>query len=56
MICSDGAKQNVDLMLTEIYRVLKPDGVYIVISHGEESKRKKYLKNLKKFNWTRTKY
>ena len=54
VVCSDGAKQNVDSMMTEIYRVLKPNGVYICVSHGGITTRKKYLKNLKKFNWERT--
>ena len=42
-------------MLSEIYRVLTPTGTYICVSHGTEKQRKKYLKNVKKFNWTITK-
>ena len=53
MICSDGAAQNVQSMLSEIYRVLSPSGVYICVSHGKTDQRKKYLKNLKKYNWSR---
>ena len=56
MVCSDGAVQNIQSMLSEIYRVLSPNGVYICISHGKEDQRKKYLKNLKKYNWDRTKH
>jgi ubiquinone/menaquinone biosynthesis C-methylase UbiE len=43
-------------MLSEIYRVLSPNGIYICISHAIGSKRKKYLKpydsnkNLR-YNW-----
>lgn len=55
MVCTDGANQNVSLMLSEIHRVLNPTGVYICVSHGTEAQRKKYLKNLKKYNWIRTK-
>ena len=36
MVCSDGSKGNIDTMLTEIFRVLSPTGVYICISHGKE--------------------
>ena len=43
-------------MLSEIHRVLSPTGVYICITHGMEAQRKKYIKNLKKYNWDRTKH
>jgi hypothetical protein len=56
MVCTDGAKANVELMLSDIHRVLNPTGVYISVSHGTEAQRKKYIKNLKKFNWDRTKH
>ncbi len=51
MLCGDGAFGNVQQMLTEIYRVLGPTGVYICVSHGTARQRKKYLKNVKKYNW-----
>lgn len=38
-------------MLMEIHRVLKPTGAYICISHGQEIHRKKFLKNVKLFQW-----
>lgn len=38
-------------MLTEIHRVLKPTGAYICISHGAEIHRKKFLKDVHKYNW-----
>lgn len=56
MVCSDGAQKNVELMLSEIHRVLTPTGVYICISHATEAQRKKYLKNLKLYNWERKKH
>jgi len=56
MVCTDGASQNVQLMLSEIHRVLSPTGVYICITHGTEDQRKKYIKNLKKYNWERSKH
>jgi ubiquinone/menaquinone biosynthesis C-methylase UbiE len=43
-------------MLQEIYRVLSPTGIYICISHGREDQRKRFLKDYKKFNWTRIKH
>ena len=43
-------------MLNEVYRVLTPTGVYVCISHGAEVQRKKYLKDLKRFNWRRYKH
>ena len=55
VICGDG-KQNVDNMLSEIHRVLTPTGVYICLSHGTEKQRKKYLKNVNKYNWNRVKH
>ena len=36
MVCTDGAAANVNLMLSEVYRVLSPTGVYISVSHGTE--------------------
>lgn len=56
MVCSDGANKNVELMLSEIHRVLTPNGVYLCVSHGTEAQRKKYLKNLKLYNWERKKH
>jgi len=34
-------------MLSEVSRVLTPDGVYIVISYGEEKRRSLLLENVK---------
>lgn len=43
VICSDGSKTNVTSMLSEIYRVLKPGGYYICLSHGKENQRTNYF-------------
>ena len=56
MVCGDGAPLNVQQMLSEIHRVLTPTGTYICITHGQESQRKKFLKNVNKFNWKRIKH
>lgn len=56
MVCTDGASKNVEMMLSEIHRVLTPTGVYICVSHAPEAQRKKYVKNLKLYNWDRTKH
>lgn len=56
MACGDGALGNVQNMLSEVHRVLTPTGTYICISHGVDSSRKKYLKNVSKFNWSRQKH
>ena len=50
--CGDGSAENVSRMLTEIHRVLTPAGIYFCISHAKMIQRKKYLKNVKKYNWT----
>ena len=55
MVCGDAPKENIHRMLTQIHRVLTPTGTYFCISHGKQSKRKKYLKNVKKFQWKITK-
>ena len=52
MSCGDGSAENVARMLTEIHRVLTPTGLYFCVSHGKMIQRKKYLKNVKKYNWT----
>ena len=36
VICSDGNKANAQGMISEIYRVLKPNGYYICLSHGTD--------------------
>ena len=34
VICGEGSNTNASKMLTEVYRVLSPNGVYIMISFG----------------------
>ena len=55
MVCTDGSKGNTESMLKEIHRVLAPTGTYICVTHGKEDQRKKYLKNVKLYNWNRIK-
>ena len=55
IVCGNPSVSNCQVMLSECHRVLKPEGSYIMISREVEKKRKKYLKNTKKFNWTITK-
>lgn len=45
ILCGDNSEANVEKMLMEINRVLKPNGVFICISYGSEEQRKDYLKN-----------
>ena len=49
-LCSQENIQNVNAMLTEFRRVLKPGGVYIGISHGLPPTRLTYL-NSKNLRW-----
>lgn len=51
VICGPNPAGVSEQMLTEIHWVLKPTGTYICISHGQEVHRKKYLKNVKLFQW-----
>ncbi len=45
VLCGDNSETNSEKMLSEINRILKPNGVYICISYGSEDQRKEYLKN-----------
>ena len=52
LTCGDGAHANINMMLEEAHRVLKPQGVFFCLSRAVESKRKdKYMKKPEKFNW-----
>lgn len=42
-LCSIDNMTSVNLLLKEMYRVLKPGGVYYIVSHAEPSKRLSYL-------------
>jgi len=50
-LCSIDNMNNINLLLNEMYRVLKPNGVYIIISHCEPSRRLSYLTR-GGFRWT----
>ena len=43
ILCGDGSGPNADQMLSEIYRVLSPTGVYICISYGLPEQRRGYF-------------
>ncbi len=48
--CGDAAGPNADQMLSEIYRVLSPTGVYICVSYGLPDMRVEYFKK-PEFKW-----
>jgi len=43
VLCGDGSGPNAAQMLSEIYRVLAPNGVYICVSYGTGENRTKYF-------------
>ena len=43
LCCSTGSIENVDAMLHECWRVLKPDGIYVAICYGEPETRLHYF-------------
>ncbi|KAF4696120.1 hypothetical protein FOZ60_002350 [Perkinsus olseni] len=52
ILCGEGSSQNAQKMLSEISRVLNPSkGVYICISHGQQSYRLTYLQK-PDFQWS----
>ncbi|KAL7689699.1 putative methyltransferase type 11, S-adenosyl-L-methionine-dependent methyltransferase [Plasmopara halstedii] len=50
ILCGEGSTANVAKMCQEIYRVLKPNGVYFVVSYGVPDNRLSYLEN-KDLQW-----
>ena len=46
ILCGDGSGPNSEQMLSEIYRVLSPNGVYICISYGVPDQREHYFRNV----------
>ncbi|CAM6028268.1 unnamed protein product [Sphagnum balticum] len=54
-MCGIDAPTNVQLMLTEVRRVMKPKGVYILITYGDPRVRLPYLKTTE-FQWEITLY
>ncbi|CAE8581181.1 unnamed protein product [Polarella glacialis] len=51
VLCGEGSTHNAQKILTEVSRVLQPNGVYICISHGQPSYRLTYLQR-PEFGWT----
>ena len=51
ILCGDGSGPNADQMLSEIHRVLAPNGVYICVSYGIKESRLPYLQKTQ-FDWT----
>lgn len=43
VLCGDNSVANAEKMLSEIYRVLAPSGVYICVTYGSEDHRKNFL-------------
>ena len=50
ILCGDGSGPNAELMLSEIYRVLSPTGVYICITYGLPDQRLGYFQK-QEFDW-----
>ena len=50
-LCGDNSGPSSEQMLSEIYRVLSPNGVYICITYGVPENRLGYF-NKKEFEWT----
>mmetsp|Transcript_16397 Transcript_16397/g.55722 ORF Transcript_16397/g.55722 Transcript_16397/m.55722 type:complete len:165 (-) Transcript_16397:298-792(-) len=53
LLCGEGSTANVQKMAEEVSRVLKPAGVYIVISYGVPDNRLSYLEK-DEFSWSVT--
>ena len=51
ILCGDGSGPNADQMLSEVHRVLSPNGVYICVSYGVKESRMAYFQK-KEFDWT----
>jgi len=43
VLCGDNSEPNAEKMLSEIHRVLAPNGVFICVTYGDEENRKKYF-------------
>eukprot|EP00439_Symbiodinium_sp_Y106_P069217 s1744_g11.t2 len=43
ILCGEGSTHNAQKLLTEVSRILQPNGVYIAVSHGQPSYRLTYL-------------
>jgi hypothetical protein len=43
ILCGDNSVPNAERMMSEIHRVLTPNGTYVCISYGDESNRAKFF-------------
>ncbi|GAQ78792.1 S-adenosyl-L-methionine dependent methyltransferases [Klebsormidium nitens] len=43
LMCGDEATENVNSMVSEVFRLLRPGGVYLMVSYGEPTTRMPYL-------------
>ena len=50
IVCAEGSTDNIDKVLSEIHRVLKQDGVYLMVSYASSEHRLTYLQK-EYFNW-----
>jgi ubiquinone/menaquinone biosynthesis C-methylase UbiE len=50
ILCGEGSTHNAHKTLTEVSRVLSPNGVYVAVSHGQPSYRLTYLQR-PEFGW-----
>jgi len=50
VLCGEGSTRNMQKTLTEISRVLQPNGIFVCISHGDPSYRLTYLQ-YPEFGW-----
>jgi len=50
ILCGEGSAENTDKMLTEITRILKPAGVFVLITYGGPKTRMHYLKK-PQYSW-----
>lgn len=52
ILCGENSTSTVHRSLKEVYRVLKPGGVYFCVSYGKPENRLAYLENQAEFKWT----
>jgi len=50
ILCSDSSSRHVQNMVKEIYRVLKPGGVFLMLSYAKGQTRMSYLQK-QEFKW-----
>ena len=43
VLCGDNSVPNAEKMMSEIYKSLNPNGIYICVSYGDEEHRKKFF-------------